>query len=83
MTFLNEEFPRQKGVGWELSSVEGSQCDTGTRQPKIWTLAVSLGQTEEAKRLWELEVENSRLKKMAAESSLDKEVLEEVLKGNY
>ena len=40
-------------------------------------------QAEEAKRLRELEVENSRLKKMVAELSLDKEILEEVLKGNF
>ena len=38
---------------------------------------------EEAKRLRELEVENSRLKKMVAELSLDKEISEEVLKGNF
>ena len=40
-------------------------------------------QAEEAKRLRELEVENSRLKKMVAELSLDKEILEEILKGNF
>jgi len=40
-------------------------------------------QAEEAKRLRELEVENSRLKKMVAELSLDKEISEEVLKGNF
>lgn len=38
---------------------------------------------EEAKRLKELEIENSRLKKMVAELSLDKEILEEALRGNY
>ncbi len=38
---------------------------------------------EEAKRLKELELENNRLKKMVAELSLDKEILEEALRGNY
>ena len=40
-------------------------------------------QAEEGKRLRELEVENLRLNKMMAELSLDKEILEEVLKGNF
>lgn len=38
---------------------------------------------EEAKRLKELEQENSRLKKLLAEAQLDKEILQEALKGNY
>lgn len=36
---------------------------------------------EEAKRLKELEQENGRLKKLVADLSLDKQILEEVLKG--
>lgn len=36
---------------------------------------------EEAKRLKELELENARLKKLVADLSLDKQILEEVLKG--
>ena len=39
--------------------------------------------SDEAKRLKELERENSRLKKLLAEAELDKEVLQEALKGNY
>lgn len=38
---------------------------------------------EEAKRLKELEAENSRLKKLLAEAQLDKEILKEALEGNY
>lgn len=38
---------------------------------------------EEAKRLKELEMENSRLKNMVADLSLDKEILQEALRGNY
>lgn len=36
----------------------------------------------EAKRLKELEVENRRLKKAVADLTLDKQILEEALKGN-
>jgi putative transposase len=35
----------------------------------------------EAKRLKELEIENTRLKKLVADLSLDKQILEEALKG--
>ena len=37
----------------------------------------------EAKRLKELEEENKRLKKVVAELILDKDILEDALKGNY
>ena len=37
----------------------------------------------EAKRLKELEEENKRLKKVVAELTLDKDILEEALEGNY
>ena len=39
--------------------------------------------TDQAKRLKELEDENKRLKKVVAELTLDKDILEEALKGNY
>jgi len=38
---------------------------------------------EQAKRLKELEVENSRLKKLVADLSLDKAILVEASRGNY
>lgn len=38
---------------------------------------------EEAKRLKELERENGRLKKMVAELMLDKQMLEELSRGNF
>ena len=40
-------------------------------------------QINQAKRLKELEKENVRLKKMVANLSLDKDILDEALKGNY
>jgi putative transposase len=38
--------------------------------------------SDEAKRLKELEVENSRLKRLLAEAELDKAMLKEALRGN-
>ncbi len=38
--------------------------------------------SEEAKRLKELELENSRLKKLLAEAELDKAMLKEIASGN-
>jgi putative transposase len=38
---------------------------------------------EEAKRLKELELENSRLKKLVAEQALDIQMLKEVSSGNF
>ena len=40
-------------------------------------------QVEQAKRLKELEHENSRLKKLVAELSLDNSILKEVSRGNF
>ncbi len=40
-------------------------------------------QVNQAKRLKELEQENARLKKLLAESLLDKEILKEAASGNY
>jgi hypothetical protein len=40
-------------------------------------------QVSQAKRLKELEQENTRLKKLVADQALDKAILEEALKGNY
>ena len=37
----------------------------------------------EAKRLKELEEENKRLKKVVADLTLDKDILQEALRGNY
>ena len=38
---------------------------------------------EQAKRLRELEAQNKRLKKLVADLTLEKDVLEEALEGNY
>ena len=38
---------------------------------------------DEAKRLKELEIENGRLKRLVADLTLDKQILEETLKGKW
>jgi len=38
---------------------------------------------QEAKRLKELEQENKRLKRLVADLTLDKDILQEVLEGNF
>lgn len=38
---------------------------------------------KQAKKLKELEIENSRLKKLLADAELDKSILKEALSGNY
>ena len=38
---------------------------------------------DEAKRLKELEIENARLKKLLAESELDKAILRDIAEGNF
>ena len=38
---------------------------------------------EEAKRLRQLEQENARLKKLVADLTLDKEILQEAIEGKY
>jgi hypothetical protein len=38
--------------------------------------------TEQAKRMKELEKENTRLKRLVAELSLDKQILKDVAEGN-
>lgn len=38
---------------------------------------------EEAKRLKELEIENSRLKRLLAEAELDKAMLKDIASGNF
>ncbi len=40
-------------------------------------------QVSQAKKLKDLERENARLKKLVADLSVDKDILEEALQGNY
>ena len=48
-----------------------------------WRNQYSGMKADEAKRLKELERENSRLKKLLAEADLDKAMLKELAEGNF
>lgn len=48
-----------------------------------WKKQYGSMERDEVKRLKALEQENARLKKLVAELSLDKDLLQEALKGNY
>ena len=48
-----------------------------------WRRQYGSMQADDVKRLKELEKENQRLKKLVAELSLDKDILQEALKGKY
>ena len=67
-----------KDLATVLQSLEVSQS-TFDR----WRSQYGGMKAEEAKRLKELEQENKRLKKLLAEAELDKEILKEVLEGNF
>ncbi len=67
-----------KSVGEVLQHLEVSEA-TYHR----WRQQFGGMKAEEAKRLKELEVENSRLKKLLAEAELDKAMLKEIAEGNF
>jgi transposase-like protein len=48
-----------------------------------WRVQYGGMKADEAKRLKELEVENARLKRLVAELSLDKQMLQEIAQKNY
>ncbi len=48
-----------------------------------WRQKYGRMRVDEAKRLRELEKENTRLKQIVAELTLDKKILEEVARGNF
>jgi len=48
-----------------------------------WRQQYGNGKADQVLRVKELEAENARLKKLVAELSLDKQMLEEVVRGKY
>jgi len=48
-----------------------------------WRQQYGNGKADQALRVKELEAENTRLKKLVAELSLDKQMLEEVVRGKF
>ena len=68
----------------------GKSVPTGCRKLAIseqtyyrWRKQYGGLRTNQAKRLKELERENSRLKKLVAELNLDKAILQETVRGNF
>ena len=89
----NRHTPEQIISKLRLAEVELAK---GSKMPKIlrkigvteqtyyrWRKEYGGMRTDQAKRLKELEKENARLKKLVAELSLDKQILEEVGRGNF
>jgi putative transposase len=48
-----------------------------------WRKEYGCLQVDQAKRLKELEQENSKLKRLVAELSLDKQILQDIARGNF
>ncbi len=67
------------------STVEKACREQGISDATYYTWRKSYGKlkVDQVKRLRELEKENDRLKKVVADLSLDKAILNEALKGNY
>lgn len=66
-------------------TVEQVCRDLGISDATYYTWRKKYGRmkVQELKRLKELEKENARLKKLVADLSLDKAILQEALSGNY
>lgn len=74
----------------ELEQVRGLTIEESARKIGVnkstitrWKKEFGGLRIDQAKRLKELEVENSRLKKIVANQALDNSILKEALKGNY
>jgi putative transposase len=64
----------------------GQVCQKlGVSEPTFcrWRQQYGNGRADQALRVKELEAENARLKKLVAELSLDKQMLEEVVRGKF
>jgi len=74
----------------EVRLAKGMKADQASRQEGIveqtyyrWRKEYGGMKLDQAKRLKELEKENACLKKLVADLSLDKQMLEEVAQGNF
>ena len=74
----------------DASQAQGSTVEKACREQGIsdatyyiWRKSYGRMKVDQVKRLRELEKENDRLKKVVADLSLDKAILNEALKGNY
>ena len=74
----------------EIEQAKGKTLEEIARQIGVHAVTISKWkreygglQVDQAKRLKELEKENSRLKKIIADQALDNSILKEALSGNY
>lgn len=74
----------------EIAQAKGETIEEFARKISVHAVTLSKWKKEygglkvtQAKRLKELEKENSRLKKLLAEAELDKAAMKEVIGGNY
>jgi len=74
----------------EVLVANGKATDLACREAGIveqtyyrWRKEYGGWKVDQAKRLKELEQENSKLKRLVAELSLDKQVLEDLARGNF
>lgn len=67
------------------SSIEDACKKIGVTQTTMarWRKEYGGMKVDQAKKLKELELENSRLKKLVADLSIDNQILKEVSKGNF
>ena len=77
---------REVQVALSKGQSAGAACKKiGVTEPIYYRWRKEYGglRTDQAKRLKELEKENARLKKLVAESELDKAILTEAASGNF
>jgi transposase-like protein len=74
----------------ETSLAEGTDLEQSCRKANIskptyyrWKRQYGSTNMDEVKRMKELEKENARLRKLVADLSLDKDILQEALKGKW
>jgi putative transposase len=74
----------------EVASANGKTHPLACREAGIteqtfyrWRKEYGGMKTDQAKRLKELEQENSKLKRLVAELSLDKQILQDIARGNF
>ena len=76
------EADRLLGEGMELPEVT-KQLEVSEATYHRWRAQYGGMKADDVKRLKELEVENSRLKRIVADQSLEVQALKEIAKGNW
>ena len=88
-TFTAEEIIQHLRTA-ELEQAKGLTVEESARKIGVakstlarWKVEYGGMRVDQAKRLKELELENSRLKKIVADLSIDNSILKEVSRGNF